>query len=307
MKISRAVFFPLYTVFSVVACLLLHYKVVPAVFDSTAGPLFASGPHKFTDATAFAQFLDEYGASLEQVRTNKVAPAVYPENLPVNLAGLSTGDKTSIFISLVLPNVLRVNEEIAATRLRMEELLQKKEDFRRLTRKEQWWLNRLAWQYGCDPEDRNELRLRVDTVPAALALAQAITESGWGTSRFAQLGNALYGQHLPSDSEGEYILSRHGNVKVAAFDSIYEATRSYIHNLNRVRAYADLRKRRAALRAKGLQITGHELAGGLERYSEIGENYVRDLRYIITRYELEHLNLVRLQEQGHGQAVEFIR
>lgn len=307
MKISRIVLWSLYTVLSVFVCLYLHHAVVPAVFGGNARFFFEPAAHELADAKAFAQFLDQYGAGIEEVRKKKISPALYPLNLPANLASLPAADKASVFISLVLPNVLRVNEEIRATRRRMLALLDKKDNFKRLTRKEQWWLNKLAWQYGCSPEDVSELRLRVDTVPVALALAQAITESAWGTSRFAQAGNALYGQHLSSQSNGNYILSRHGNVKMAAFDSIYDATRSYINNLNRVRAYTDLRRQRAALKEQGLRVTGHELAGGLGRYSEIGVEYVSDLRYIITRYELERLNGVRLRKKAPGQAVRFER
>lgn len=302
MRIPRsALILLLYLCLSVPACLYLRYKVVPSLFGGRAAA------HELSDADAFARLLDAYGASLDRVIASRVSPAVYSENLPPNLGSLVSEGKASLFISLVLPNVLRVNEEIRATRKEMLSLLAKRDRFQRLTAKEQWWLNRLARQYGCNPDDADELRLRVDTVPVALALAQAITESGWGTSRFAQTGNALYGQHLSGNSTGEYILSRNGSVKMAAFPSIYDATRSYMHTLNKVRAYTDLRRQRADLRARGIKVTGGELAGELTRYSEIGARYTSDLRYIITRYELERLNGVKLARWDNGRVVRFER
>ena len=36
--------------------------------------------------------------------------------------------------------------------------------------------------------------MRMDIIPVSIALAQAANESGWGTSRFALEGNALFGQ-----------------------------------------------------------------------------------------------------------------
>ncbi len=305
MKISRALFPSFLIVLPVLAVLFARYVLFPTVFAGQGGVFGSRAVHTLTDAEDFAAFIEEYGGDLDQVRKTHSVPAVYSENLPVNLSTLPVQEKTSLFITLVLPNVLRVNEEIRDIRQQMEKIFAKKENYARLTRKEQWWLNRLAWDFGCDPEDRQEMRLRVDTVPVALALAQAIDESGWGSSRFAIAGNALYGQHLPGDSLDDYILSRGGDVKIAAFDSIYLATRSYIHKLNSVWAYEDLRQMRASLREQGLDITGHELASGLESYSALGKEYVHDLRYLIERYELEHLNGVELQNSGTGMVVEF--
>ncbi len=216
-------------------------------------------------------------------------------------------EKKSLFISLLLPDIARVNEEIGKQRREMNLLLAKRAGYRRLTAKERWWVNRLARAYGCDPDDTRELRRRVDTVPAALVLAQAIDESAWGTSRFAQEGNALFGQHLSEDSDGEFILSRRGNVKVAAFSSIYQATRNYIHNLNSVWAYDEFRRLRWVLRRNGIRLTGRVLAGGLDRYSELGSRYVRDLRYLISKYHLEFFNGVRLQHRHRKLVVEFSR
>lgn len=305
-SLGNTLFLLVYLLASVPLCFFLHENLLPLLPGNPSG-INAALSGELADIEAYSRLLDPYGTGIDRVLSKNIFPAIYAENLPQHLSDIAAGDKASLFISLVLPNVLRVNEEIRTTRRQLLALVTKKDTFRSLTAKERWWLNRLARTYGCDPGDTEELRLRVDTVPVALALAQAITESGWGTSRFAQVGNSLYGQHLADDSSKPHILSRSGKVKMAAFSSLYEATRSYIHTLNRVRAYAGLRAQRAELRAEGHRPGGLDLAGQLGWYSEIGARYVSDLQYLITHYGLEHFNRVRLGKRKGEHIVRFAR
>jgi len=307
MNCTRWLFFPLYTLISVLFCLVVYHYLVPELreggkFDGSGRTVLA-----VDSAQGFARLLDEYENSLSQVRKTADVKALHPENLPPDLAALPIPEKTSIFISLVLPSVLRANEEIAQTRSEILRLLSKKEKYQRLTTKEEWWLNRLASSYGCTADDEDQLLMRVDEVPPALALAQAITESGWGTSRFAREGNALYGLHLPTNSKGKYLVSERGNVKVAAFDSVYEATKSYMHSLNRGFAYRDFRQQRAAMKQQGETVTGHALAANLHSYSELGDRYIRDLQLLIEQYRLEELNGAALKPEKRDHVVRFQR
>ena len=125
--------------------------------------------------------------------------------------------------------------------------------------------------------------MRVDEVPVSLVLAQAANESGWGTSRFAAEGNALFGQWsfggsgmLPSEQRASL-----GDYRVAAFESPLLSVIAYMRNLNTHNAYARLRELRAAARAAGEEPSGYELAAGLDRYSERGQDYVDELRSMI--------------------------
>ena len=74
---------------------------------------------------------------------------------------------------------------------------------------------------------------------------------------------------------------------MAAFESVCDATRAYVHNLNTSRAYAGLRSLRAKRRSENARPSGAELAGELLHYSERGEDYVRDLRSIMRHHHLE--------------------
>ena len=153
--------------------------------------------------------------------------------------------------------------------------------------------------YGAEPGDAADLLSRIDVVPPSLALAQAAQESGWGTSRFARNANALYGQRSwGSDADGlKPAKAKRQDFRVRAFPDLLSAVRSYMHNLNSHRAYAELRQRRAQARALGAPLNALDLVGGLKSYSEEGKAYVRALSALIEGNELQSLDGARLRSR----------
>ena len=127
-----------------------------------------------------------------------------------------------------------------------------------------------------------------DIVPVSLALAQSAEESGWGTSRFAALGNAVYGQWswgkdaIKPEQQREEL----GDYGIASFESLQQSICAYMINLNTHNAYASLRNKRAELRSKGDKITGTVLAEQLTKYSERGEEYVKGLKSLMDYNQL---------------------
>jgi uncharacterized FlgJ-related protein len=142
-----------------------------------------------------------------------------------------------------------------------------------------------------DSDQYPELLLRVDIIPASLSLAQAASESGWGTSRFAAEGNALFGQWTWGKGKGmkpsEQRASTHGDYRVASFGSTGLAAYSYALNMNTSGAYRDFRLKRADLRRQNLRVSGMVLAGTLLRYSERGQAYVDDIQRLIRQNRLD--------------------
>jgi Bax protein len=133
-------------------------------------------------------------------------------------------------------------------------------------------------------------------VPPSLALAQAASESGWGTSRFAREGNNYFGEWCFSEGCG-LIPGRRGaeqTHEVEVFPTVEAAVDSYFRNLNRVAVYEPLRETRARARAAGRPITGEALAAGLERYSERGTVYIEEVRSIISYNDLERYDASQL-------------
>ena len=236
--------------------------------------------------------------SLAALRQGKAAvPPVYLSRFPAKLAKLRSPKlRKDIFIKTVLPLVLRANKEVREERLRMLDLLTRRDKQHDLSPNEQAFLVHLAAQYEVPKGDLDELRRRVDVIPASLALAQGAEESGWGTSRFARQGNAVFGQRTFRKGAGLVPLRRAQgqHYEVKAFNSLYTSVRSYVWNLNTHFAYKTLRSERAALRDGGKPLSGYALTGALERYSERGQKYIKTIRVIMRANRLHDFDHVRL-------------
>jgi Bax protein len=230
-------------------------------------------------------------------------PRVYLEDIPDAWRERSTklasvADKKRLFFRLIGPIVLRINELIAADRARAKEVTGKLQVGEGVTLEDRAWLGELAVRYKLiksadDPLDSDlyaELLLRVDIVPPSLSLAQAASESGWGTSRFAGEGNALFGQWTwggQGMKPAEQRSSTLGDYRVASFGSTALAAYSYALNMNTSKAYRDFRLKRADLRRQNLRLSGTALAETLIRYSERGQAYVEDIQRIIRQNRLD--------------------
>jgi Bax protein len=226
-------------------------------------------------------------------------PRVYVTALPTDLAKVvPTKRRKALFIGSVLPLVLIANEELRKLRARVEALRSRLEQGDPLSRADESWLERVATRFGARAgRDLTALLRRVDEVPVSLALAQSIEESGWGTSRFARQGNALFGQRtwsktvsgvVPADYRGTR------SFRVRSYMNLMGAVRAYMHNLNSHAAYRELRALRAEQRAAGRPVDGYALAGSLGRYSERGEAYIEQLRGLMRANRLAALDRARL-------------
>tara|TARA_B100000768_G_scaffold51500_1_gene50130 strand:+ start:1501 stop:2259 length:759 start_codon:yes stop_codon:yes gene_type:complete len=205
--------------------------------------------------------------------------------------------KKSAFFGYILPLVEAQNTLIQRKRDKLLELKLLRVD--EYSRSQRNFLTDLAKEYRLTaseitPAEVKQLISRVDQVPASLALAQAAMESAWGTSRFAVQANNLFGQWCYEKGCGLVPLRRNAGSKheVAKFDSVSDAIKSYLRNINTHRAYSDLREQRAVLRNAGKVVTGHKLAEGLIDYSELREAYVHEIQAVIrinklTKYDSE--------------------
>jgi uncharacterized FlgJ-related protein len=229
-------------------------------------------------------------------------PRVYLADVPDTWRERSANDlpaaeKRSLFFRLIAPIALRVNELIHEDRVRAKDLTERLARGQSVTRDDQAWLTELAVKYKVlestserlNREAFAELLMRVDVVPPSLLLAQAAIESGWGTSRFAAQGNALFGQWTWGKGlkPAEQRTSKLGDYRIAAFDSTGQAAYAYALNLNTEHAYRDLRMKRAALRRQSLRISGTVLAETLLNYSERGQAYVDELKALIRENRLD--------------------
>lgn len=210
---------------------------------------------------------------------------LHRSNLPQDLARLAAvSERKRAFIERMMPLVARVNEHLLEQRRRLLAIEQKRLVGLAPAPDEARWLARLGAEYGIEEIDLAALKARVDAVPPSLALAQAAEESGWGTSRFAVEGNALFGQRVYRGKGGIVPLRRNAGerFRIRAFDDLQESVGRYMHNLNTHWAYEEFRGLRAATRAAGRPLDGLALAAGLARYSERGADYIKTIRSIIS-------------------------
>ena len=203
--------------------------------------------------------------------------------------------RKKIFLKVMLPLILKVNEEILAERHRLEHLDRMIGSGARLSLHDVAWLDYMASLYGVESGDIGELLRRVDVVPVALALAQSAIESGWGTSRFARNGNAVFGQKAWNIRAGLVPRDRDpGKTHVVrSFRDLKTAVAAYAYNLNCHAAYEAFRDLRARLRENGEPLDSHALATMLDRYAEEPE-YISHVHTVIDQNRLTDFDTARL-------------
>ena len=229
---------------------------------------------------------------LSQVRNKKLVKPIYFTQFPRDLNELSnTRLKKETFIKIVLPLVVAENERILADRKKLKRILKKKQT----SDLEKQWLRQKLLEYKVKKGNMDELAERVDIIPTSIALAQAAKESGWGTSRFALEGNAIFGQWTWSDN-GIAPLNREGNKnhKILKFPILRASVKAYQNNLNTHKSYSNFRDKRMTMRKKNMSIKGLELTDTLKNYAQTGSEYTKILNQIIIQNRLTDFEPVRL-------------
>ena len=197
-------------------------------------------------------------------------------------------EKKEAFFNYLRPEVDKQNAYLLTLRHYVQTLYRKALADEALSDED---MERLAWledEYRVKPTQPLKTKLlallqKIDVLPAELVLVQAANESAWGTSRFAKKGYNFFGLWCFSKGCGFVPNRRNDGAshEVAKFDSLSKATYTYMRNLNRHDAYADLREIRSRLRANQIPITGVALAEGQMNYSARGAAYVEELQTMI--------------------------
>ena len=233
---------------------------------------------------------------LAEIRAGRArVPRLLLERLPADFAAAApVEDRQSLFIAALLPLILAANEEIAKDRRRVQKILANPIKPASIDDRDAQWLAVVSERYGADPDDPEDLLRRLDTISPAIALAQAAQESGWGTSRFAHAGNALFGQRVWSAEAGLAPLDPDGDGRFAlkTFPNLLESVRAYALNLNSHAAYDGYRRQRAVARHEGRRLDPRTAVASLDRYSEEGAAYVRAVREIMADNSLTDFELV---------------
>ena len=244
------------------------------------------------NASTIKQLFEDTNYTLDDVRKTKLVKPVALTLLPNEIKMIeSTSKRKEFFIQIVLPLILKENNNIRLDRKRLFSIINKSNN----TDLEKKWLDRKYKQYGILGKDLSTLKIRMDEIPVSLALAQAAKETGWGTSRFAQEGNALFGQWTwsgeglkPKDSD------KNEGHKVMKFNVLQASVRAYQRNINTHSTYREFRKERAKLRDQGKPLNSIILSQYLDEYAETGNQYVEVLQKIIKQNNLEDFDDAKL-------------
>ncbi len=256
--------------------------------------LFASTPDNTIslNAETTLNLFEDLNYDLKAVRAGQKVKPIYLTKLPKDLKTLGdTKTKRELFIKIVLPLILYENEKIIDDRKRLFKILGKNFN----SPGEKVWLNRRFKEYKIEDKDLAELKMRMDIIPVSIAVAQAANESGWGTSRFALEGNALFGQWTwskkgisPKNKDPDQ------SHKILQFQILKASVRAYKNNLNTHNAYKEFREVRAKLRQSGTTITGLALIKYLKRYASIGEKYTELIEGIMVQNSLTDFDKANL-------------
>jgi len=188
-------------------------------------------------------------------------------------------DKKKVFFEFMRPIIESENLKVLKKRQKVSRIFNKN----RLSRIDTSTALNIAGEYGFtgfnidSPEEREALLSRIDIIPVQLALVQSANETAWGTSRFARVGNNMFGQWCFTKGDGIVPENRDKGAthEVAKFTNINNSVASYLHNLNTGSSYQRLRELRQEMRLQNRNIDPVMLAQGLIKYSSLGEKYVK--------------------------------
>lgn len=244
------------------------------------------------DASTIKQLYEDTDYKLADIRKTKLVKPIALDSFPREIKMIeNTKKRKEFFIQIVLPLILQENNNIRLDRKRLFSIINKSNN----TDLEKKWLNKKYKQYGIPSKNLFTLKIRMDEVPVSLALAQAAKETGWGTSRFAQEGNALFGQWTWS---GEGLKPKEAEEneghKVMRFNVLQASVRAYQRNLNTHKTYKEFRSARAKLRDAEKPLDSIILSIYLDKYAETGEQYVKTLQKIIEQNNLKDFDNAKL-------------
>ena len=244
-------------------------------------------------ASTIEQLFKDTDYTLKKVKKTKLVNiGINLDHLPTEMKNIeNTKKRKNLFIQIILPLIIEENLKIKLDRKKLFVILNKNNN----TKSDLEWIGKKFKQYGVSKNDFPTLKTRMDEVPVSLAIAQAAKETGWGTSRFAQKGNALFGQWTWSGDgikpAGAEIDSTH---KVASFKVLKASVKAYLRNLNTHPSYKKFRKERAIQRDNDEKLNSLELVKYLDKYAETGIEYTRTLSKIIKQNSLTEFDDVKI-------------
>jgi len=244
-------------------------------------------------ATTIEQLFKDTNYSLKKVKKTKLVNIGNSlDHLPTEMKKIENIKKRkNLFIQIILPLIIEENTKIQLDRKKLFVILNKNNN----SKSDIEWLKKKFKQYGVVKNNLSTLKVRMDEIPVSLAIAQAAKETGWGTSRFAQKGNALFGQWTWSGNGIKPASADSGSThKVASFKVLKASVKAYQRNINTHSSYKRFRKERAIQRDNDGKLDSLKLVSYLDKYAETGVEYTKVLIKIIKQNSLTEFDDVKI-------------
>jgi Bax protein len=250
------------------------------------------------NAATVVNLFEDLEYNLNKVRNDKKIQPIYFTRLPKDIDSIkSSKRKKELFLQIVLPLIVTENEKIIRDKEYLMKILAKTKDA-----KEKKWINKKFKEYKISDKDVKKLISRMDIIPVSIALAQAAKESGWGTSRFALEGNAIFGQWTWNGNGIKPLeINEDQTHTILRFPILRASVKAYIANLNTHNGYKDFRKNRLKLRKNNKQLKGLDLIHGLDKYAQTGKQYTLVLEKIIKQNSLDDFENVSVLDNKNKQ------
>ena len=248
---------------------------------------------------------NKYGYSHYLIVKNAEIPPIFLEHFPTDFDKLPASDeRNELFIRIVTPLALKLNQEIMAEREQMLELEKRYLAQKNLTKEEEQALETLAKKYDVftrlKGEERiklyfNQLKIKINQVYPSFLISFAAVETDWGSSRIVKEANSLYKElvwHTPEGltPQGE---NEDHTYKIRIFPNLYESMKSYALKFNSNISYEHARFLRDLRYRSEMVPSGKGVVHAMLFQSPL-KNYIGILDYTITFYQLMLLDQANL-------------
>jgi len=238
-----------------------HTLIKPKRIKSLEDVLVHVSPHRKSDIIS--------------IQNQMVQPIIYTKS--IKLTEMSIENKKQTFINMMIPSILVAKHRIKEERKKVLKLLRQEH----ISKKDDLWLRKKRYIFKASTVD--ELYKRMELHPTSIVIAQAIIESGWGTSRFFEQANNVFGIWSFNEHEKRIAASKKRGDKtiyLKKYKDVEQSISDYFLLLSTKDAYKEFREKRLESQDPFILIEQ------LGKYSELGEAYIENLKNTIEENQL---------------------
>ena len=262
----------------------------------------------YVDETTVAEIEDlfqKHNYIRFRARDDNEFPAIFIQKLPTDFRDIKSQKyRNELFIRMLTPLAIKINEEISNERQLLLRLERKYQKDKQLSAEDTQKIEDLALKYDYFTRAKGnqridmqleQLKLRINIIPPSLLVAIAAMESNWGFSRVANVANSLYKEKVWFTNEGlEPLENKEDGYRFKIFDSLIDGMRSYALIFNSNINYQNVWITREEAEKRRPYMIGENMAYTLSLASNL-QNYVGILDYTTAFYDFMQLDNGKLK------------